>query len=168
MSDKKKRIGELLVESGLLSQDQFKEILAEQRGSTKRIGELIVAKGICSEGDIAAALSSQVGIPCIDLKTAVIEPAAVKIISEKLAVRHQIVPIHVRGRDLHIALADPFSHEAVEDLQFATGYRIQPYISTHSDIHWAIEKQYRKVESSVDSIVSDMVPAEVEVVRTST
>jgi len=162
---KKKRIGELLVESGLLSQDQFKEILSEQKGSTKRIGELIVSKGICSEYDIAAALSSQVGIPCIDLKAAVIEPSAVNIISEKLALRHEIVPIHVRGRDLHIAMADPFSHEALEDLQFATGYRIQPYISTHSDIRWAIEQHYNKVESSVDSIVSDMVPEQVEVVE---
>jgi len=164
-SVKKKRIGELLVESGLLSQGQFKEILSEQRGSSKRIGELIVAKGICSEYDIAAALSSQVGIPCIDLKAATIEASAVKIIPEKLAQRHQIVPIQVRGRDLHIAMADPFSHEALEDLQFATGYRIQPYISTHSDIHWAIEQYYRKAESSVDSIVSDIVPEEVEVVK---
>jgi len=163
-SAKKKRIGELLVESGLLSQDDFKKILSEQRGSTMRIGELVVAKGICTEYDIAAALSSQLGIPCVDLKTATIEPAAVKIISEKLAQRHQIVPIHVRGRDLHIAMADPFSHEALEDLQFATGYRIQPYISTHSDIHWAIEQHYHKAESSVDSIVSDIVPEEVEVV----
>jgi type IV pilus assembly protein PilB len=164
LSAKKKRIGELLVESGLLSAEDFKKILSEQSGSSKRIGELIVSKGICTEYDIAAALSSQLGIPCIDLKTAVIEPAAVSIISEKLAQRHQIVPIRVRGRDLHVAMADPFSHDALEDVQFATGYRIQPYISTHSDIYWAIEKYY-KVDASVDSIVSDMAPEQVEVLE---
>ncbi len=164
VSGKKKRIGELLVESGLVSRDDFEKILSEQKGTSKRIGELIVDKGICSEYDIAAALSSQLGIPCVDLKAAAIESAAIQIVSERLAHRHQIVPISVRGRDLHVAMADPFSHEALEDIQFATGYRIQPYISTHSDILWAIEKHY-KADTSVDSIVSDMVPKEVEVLE---
>jgi len=162
LSGKKKRIGELLVESGLLSREDFEKILLEQKGSNKKIGELIVDKGICSEYDIAAALSSQLGMPCIDLKTAPIEPAAVEIISERLAQKHQIVPIKVRGRDLHVAMGDPFSHDALEDVQFATGYRIQPYISTYSDILWAIEKYYN-VGSSVDSLVSDIVPEQVEV-----
>ena len=139
-----------------MKEEDFKKILSEQKGSNKRIGELIVGKGICSEYDIAAALSSQLGIPCIDLKSAQIEPAAVKIISEKLAYKHEIVPIFVEGRDLHVAMADPFCHEALEDVQFATGYRIRPYISTQSDILWAIEKHY-KIDTSVDSIVSDMV-----------
>ncbi len=164
LSAKKKRIGELLVESGLMGREDFEKILSEQKGSNKRIGELVVEKGICSEYDIAAALSSQLGMPCVDLKTAAIEPAAVKIISEKLAQRHQIVPIRVRGRDLHVAMADPFSHDALEDVQFATGYRIQPYISTQSDIVWAIEKHYN-VDTSVDSLVSDIVPEEVEVLE---
>jgi type IV pilus assembly protein PilB len=164
VSGKKKRIGELLVESGLMSREDFEKLLSAQKGTSKRIGELVVAKGICSEYDIAAALSSQLGIPCIDLKSAAIEPEAVKIISEKLAQRHQIVPIRVRGRDLHVAMADPFCHDALEDLQFATGYRIQPHISTTSDILWAIEKLYN-VDASVDSLVSDIVPEQVEILE---
>ena len=164
LSGKKKRIGELLVESGIMSREDFETILLEQKDSNKRIGELIVERGICSEYDIAAALSSQLGMQCIDLKTAAIEAAAIGIISERLAQKHQIVPIHVRGRDLHVAMADPFSHDALEDVQFATGYRIQPYISTYSDIVWAIEKYYN-VGSSVDSLVSDIVPAQVEVLE---
>ena len=164
LSVKKKRIGELLVESGLIKQEQFEKILSEQRGTKKRIGELIVEKGICTEDDIAAALSSQLKIPCIDLKSAIIEPAAVAILSEPLAQRHQIVPIFVEGRDLHVAMADPFSHEALEDVQFATGYRIRPYISTHRDILWALEKYYEH-DASVDSIVSDIIPQQVEVLE---
>jgi len=164
LSGKKKRIGELLVESGLMSHEDFEKILLEQKDSNKKIGELVVEKGICSEYDIAAALSSQLGMPCIDLKTATIEPGGIEIISERLAQKHQIVPINVRGRDLHVAMADPFSHDALEDVQFATGYRIQPYISTHSDITWAIEKYYN-VGSSVDSLVSDIIPEEVEVLE---
>jgi type IV pilus assembly protein PilB len=165
LSGKKKRIGELLVESGIITRDDFEQILVAQKGSNKRIGELVVEKGICSEYDIAAALSSQLGMPCIDLKTATVEPAAIEIISETLAHKHQIVPIYVRGRDLHVAMADPFSHDALEDVQFATGYRIQPYISTYSDIFWAIEKYYHKGDTSVDSLVSDIVPAQVEVLE---
>ncbi len=165
LSGKKKRIGELLIESGLITREDFEKILAEQKNSNKKLGELVVDRGICSEYDIAAALSSQLGMPCIDLKAANIEPAAIKIISEKLAQKHQIVPIQVRGRDLHVAMADPFSHDALEDVQFATGYRIQPYISTHSDIVWAIEQYYHSDSTSVDTLVSDIVPAEVEVLE---
>ncbi len=165
LSGKKKRIGELLVESGLMTREDFETILSEQKNSNKKLGELVVDKGICSEYDIAAALSSQLGMPCIDLKAATIEPAAVSIISEKLAHKHQIVPIQVRGRDLHVAMADPFSHDALEDVQFATGYRIQPYISTHSDIVWAIDQHYQVDATSVDSLVSDIVPEEVEVLE---
>ncbi len=164
LSGKKKRIGELLVESGIMTPQDFEKILAAQKNSNKRIGELVVEKGICTEYDIAAALSSQLGMPCIDLKTVEIEPAGVEIISERLAQKHQIVPIKVRGRDLHVAMADPFSHDALEDVQFATGYRIQPYISTPSDIIWAIEKYYN-VGSSVDSLVSDIIPEQVEVLE---
>jgi len=160
----KKRIGELLVESGLLSREDFEKILLEQKGSNKKIGELIVDRGICSEYDIAAALSSQLGVPCIDLRAATIEPGGIEIISERLAQKHQVVPIKVCGRDLHVAMGDPFSHDALEDVQFATGYRIHPYISTHSDITWAIEKYYN-VGSSVDSLVSDIVPEQVEVLE---
>lgn len=164
LSGKKKRIGELLVESGILTPEDFEKILLEQKDSNKKIGELVVERGICTEYDIAAALSSQLGMPCIDLKAATIEPAGIEIISERLAQKHQIVPIYVRGRDLHVAMADPFSHDALEDVQFATGYRIQPYISTHSDILWAIEKYYN-VGSSVDSLVSDIMPEQVEVLE---
>ena len=89
LSGKKKRIGELLVESGIMTREDFEKILLEQKDSSKRIGELIVERGICSEYDIAAALSSQLGMPCIDLKTAAIEPAGIEIAEQVLVVQRR-------------------------------------------------------------------------------
>ncbi len=166
MARSKKKIGELLIESGLIDTADFEKILEEQKRTKKKIGELVVEKGICTECDIAAALSSQLSIPCIDLKSMAIEPSAIQSIPESLAQRHMIVPLFIEGRDLHVAMADPFSHEALEDAEFASGYRIKPYISTRSDILWAIDKYYQSDSSSLDSIVCDICPNDaVEVVE---
>ncbi len=161
----KKKLGELLVQSGLIKADICKTVLSEQRGTKKKLGELLIEKGHCTEHDIAAALSSQLGIQFVDLKIVPVEPAALEIIPENLSRKHFLIPISIEGRDLSMAFADPFSYEAIEDARFVSGYEIKPFISTKTDILWAIDKHYN-LNSSVDSIVSDIRPeADIEVVE---
>jgi type IV pilus assembly protein PilB len=151
----RKRLGELLIDSGVVSEEECQRVLSQQEGNKKRLGELLVEKGICTEHDIAAALSSQLGIEYVDLKVMPIEPAAVEIIPEKVAMKHLIVPVSMEGKDLHVAMPDPFSYEAFEDAKLASGFRIKPYISTRSDIVWAIKKHYN-LRSSLESVVEGM------------
>ncbi|RMG60909.1 MAG: type II secretion system protein GspE [Deltaproteobacteria bacterium] len=151
----KKKLGELLLESGTVSESDLKRALAEQKKRKKKLGEILVDMGACSEEDIAHALSNQLGIQLIDLKNTPVEPVAVEIIPEKVARKHLIIPISVEDRDLHLAMADPLSYEAFEDVRFASGFTIKPYVATKSDIIWAIDHHYN-LGASLDSIVKDI------------
>ena len=135
----KKRLGELLVEIGLLDEEGLARALGEQRSKRGKIGEVIVSLGLASEQEIAQALSLQLGIPMIDLKNTPVEPQAIELIQEKVARKHLIIPVAIDHRDLQIAMADPLSFEAFEDVRFASGFTIKPFIAPKSDILWAID-----------------------------
>ena len=139
----RKKLGQILVDACVIEKSDFEKALSEQKHSTKKLGEILAEKGICTEDDIAAAISSQLGIRQIDLKIAAVEPEAVQIIPEKWAVKHQLIPVSKDGRNLHVAMADPCNAEALEDAQFASGYQITSYVTTKSDIDWAIRKHYK-------------------------
>ncbi|MGZ8441455.1 MAG: ATPase, T2SS/T4P/T4SS family [Candidatus Deferrimicrobiaceae bacterium] len=163
----KKRLGELLVETGLLNEEGLTRALAEQHAKRGKLGEVIVSLGLATEAEIAQALSLQLGIPLIDLQNTPVEPQAIELIQEKVARKHLIIPIAIDHRDLQIAMADPLSFEAFEDVRFASGYTIKPSIATRSDILWAIDQHYH-LGSSLSTIVKDIVEErQVEVVHDS-
>ncbi|NNE09849.1 MAG: Flp pilus assembly complex ATPase component TadA [Gemmatimonadetes bacterium] len=151
----KKQIGDLLVEAGLLTQEDLKNVLREQKSSGKRLGELLVTKKFCTEAEIATGLSIQLGVTLVDMKNAPVEPSALELMNEKLARKHTAMPIAIEGRNLTVAFADPLDFDAIESLQFATGTVIQPVIATAKGIGWAIDKHYR-IGDSVDKIVKDI------------
>ena len=151
----KKRLGELLVETGLLTEENLTRALTEQRSKRGKLGEVIVALGMANEEEIAQALSVQLGIPFIELKQTPVEPQAIDLITEKVARKHLILPISVEQKDLHLAMADPLSFEAFEDVRFASGYTIRPAIATRSDILWGIGQHYH-LGSSLNTIVKDI------------
>ena len=151
----RKRIGELLVETGLLSEEQLTRALSEQRSRRKKLGEVIVELGMATEEEIAQALSLQLGIPMVDLTNMPVEPQAIELIPEKVARKHLIIPVSIDQRDLHIAMADPLSFEAFEDVRFASGFTIRPAIATRTGILWAIDQHYH-LGSSLNTIVQDI------------
>ena len=151
----KKRLGELLVETGLLTEENLTRALTEQRSRRGKIGEVIVGLGMASEEEIAQALSIQLGIPFVDLTQTPVEPQAIELITEKVARKHLILPISIEQKDLHIAMADPLSFEAFEDVRFASGYTIKPAIATRSGILWGIDQHYH-LGSSLSTIVKDI------------
>ena len=162
----KKRLGELLLEIGLLDEEGLARALAEQRSKRGKIGEVIVGLRLATEQEIAQALSLQLGIPMIDLKNTPVEPQAIELIQEKVARKHLIIPIAIDHRDLHIAMADPLSFEAFEDVRFASGFTIKPFIAPRSDILWAIDQHYH-LGSSLSTIVKNIVDeGQVEVLGT--
>ena len=155
MAGARKRLGELLVETGLLSEESLTRVLSEQRTVRKKLGEIIVNQGLATEDEIAQALSLQLGIPLVDLPNTPVEPQAVELIPEKVARKHLIMPISLDERDLHVAMADPLSFEAFEDVRFASGYTIKTTIATRTGVLWAIDQHYH-LGSSLSTIVKDI------------
>ncbi|MBI5048221.1 MAG: Flp pilus assembly complex ATPase component TadA [Deltaproteobacteria bacterium] len=153
-----KKLGELLVDAGLITQEQLVDALEEgKKQKGKRLGNLLVEKGFATELDIAETLAYQLNIPYIDLATAVIEPAAIKLVSEKLARQHIIIPLYTEKKNiLRIAMSDPLNMEALDDIRFSTNYQCLPMVATSTDILMAIKTQYH-LSIPIEDIVGDMV-----------
>ena len=152
-----KKLGELLVEAGLITQEQLDATLSdEKKEKGKRLGALLVAKGFATELDIAETIAYQLDIPYIDLHTAVIEPEAIKLVPEGLAKKHIIIPLCTEKRNvLRIAMADPLNMEALDDIRFSTNYQCLPMVATTTDILTAINTHYH-LSLPIEDIVGDM------------
>jgi type IV pilus assembly protein PilB len=139
-----KQFGEVLMDFGVISQQQLEKALAtqKQRGSGY-IGEILVELGYAKEEDIAQTLTVQFGFPYLPLSNYEISPEIVKIIPVKLARQHILIPIDKIGNNLTLAMADPLNENAVAQVETSCGCNVQVFVSTTSDIKKAIEKYYK-------------------------
>ncbi|MFH1278155.1 MAG: ATPase, T2SS/T4P/T4SS family [Candidatus Eisenbacteria bacterium] len=158
----KKQLGEILVEAGLIGEQDLKKYLFEKLTTDMRLGEFLVEKGVCTEEDVARALSTQLGYEYADPKGIHVEAAAISAIPEKLARKHEMLPIQIHMRELMVVMADPTNVAAVEDAQFVSSYEIRPLVAPRSALLKAIDKHY-SIESSVEEIVKDITASNVEV-----
>ncbi len=152
-SEKKMRLGDLLVSVGKITQEQLMEVLKEQKIFGKKIGKLLVEKGYVTELDIIQVLEFQHGIPHIDLDKHYIDPDVPKLINENIARRNVLIPIKREGEDLTVAMADPLNLFAIDDIKIATGLEVKPVISTQDNIINAIEQYYGK--QSAEQAIED-------------
>ncbi|WP_341876856.1 GspE/PulE family protein [Defluviitalea saccharophila] len=139
-----KRLGDILINGGLITKKQLDEALKERSASNKKLGEVLIELGYVTEKDILKTLEIQLGIPRINLEKELINPEVPQRISEDLARRHMVFPFKEEDKVLHVAMADPLNFYGIDDLKIATGYGIKPYIATKKSIQIAIEKYYGK------------------------
>ena len=158
MSTSKKRFGELLVEAGLLKEEDLPRVLQEQKNKRgERFGETVVRLGLASEVEIARALSDQMGIPFIDLTAMSISAQALQEVPERLAKKHMILPVAVLQKELHLAMADPLKFEALQDVRFTSSCTVVPLLATVSDIKKGIQHHYhREKGDTIDDLVKGM------------
>jgi len=151
-----KKIGELLVESGLITEVQLEEVLKEskKRGGV-RIGSILVKKGYATEMDIAQTLSFQLNIPFIDIPSCTIDPEAIKLVNERLAKKYLLVPLYFEGKILAVAMADPLNLNAIDDVRFSAGLQLRPFVATPSNIAEAIRLHYH-LSQPLEDLIGDL------------
>jgi type IV pilus assembly protein PilB len=148
---RKRRIGELLADQGIIGSTELERALGEQKRTGKRIGETMVILNFLSESELAQGLSSQLGFPFLNLDQTEISPEALLLVPESLARKYLVVPVQVERKHLTVAMVDPLSYEAINDLVFCCGYSVRPVISTPRDILRTINRFYH-VEGFSDDI----------------
>jgi type IV pilus assembly protein PilB len=112
---KKERIGQIFVKAGLLTEEELKGVLEENRKTPEeKLGETLVRLNFASDTEVARALSFKLGIPYIDLNTVVVDPYAIRRIPLKLAMQKQILPVYLEKNGLILAMNDPQDFEALE------------------------------------------------------
>ena len=141
-----KQLGELLIERGVISQQQLDKALNVQKEKGGLIGEVLVELGFAKEEDITQALTAQYGFPYLPLANYEINPEIVNIIPSRVARQYLLIPVDKVGNNLTLTMSNPLNVHAVEDVELLSGCSIQIFVSTLSDVKGAIEKYYKEKE----------------------
>lgn len=158
-------IGDLLVREGLISQDQLKAALAEQRGNGYRLGYNIVAMGLVSETDLTRVLARKYRVKAVDLsRIDKIDDRMIKTVKPEIAVRHLVLPLRRVGRTLTVAMANPQDLSAIDQLRFSTGYDIEAVVAGEYSLRKAIEKYYETVDDGLQDMLQEFDDEDIEVV----
>ena len=160
---RRKKVGQILVDAGLITEDQLVQALAEQRESKgKRFGKIVVAKEWARETDICEALSRQLNIPHVKLDELEIPKEAIKTVSRKQARKKLIFPYWKAGRRLRLAMVNPLEYGSIDEVKFRTGLDVSVAVATEEDILKAIDKHYSE-DFDFEMFANVVPPAEVEV-----
>lgn len=146
----RKRLGELLLERGIISVQQLEEGLAAHRQNRTRLGVALIQKGFLSEDQLAKALSEALAIELVELKGITVDWSAVHLIRPRFCEQHDLFPYALesaKGRkQLVVAMADPLNMPAIEEIEFTTGLKVTPKLAPLSAVRAAILKYYHKVD----------------------
>lgn len=145
MSLKKKAtklLGEILVEKGIITQEQLNKALDVQVEEGKMIGEVIVNLGFAKEDEIAQCLAHRYGFAFLPLENYEISQETLSLVPKSVSSHYCLIPIDKIGNTLTVAMFNPLNVEAIEDLEDLTSLEIQIFISTATDIKNAIKKYY--------------------------
>ncbi len=136
------KLGQLLISSGIITEEQLKQALAAQKKSGGRLGANLLKLGYITEDKLSAFLSKQFGISAINLSEYKIEPSVLKLIPADMAKKYMVMPVARVGATLTIATADPSNVFAIDDIKFMTGYNVEVVIATESALINAIRSCY--------------------------
>lgn len=146
------RLGEILVDLGLINSYQLEAALDVQNKTRRKLGAIMVELGFINSGQLTEAIERQLGVPRVELDKIHISPEVPLVISEKLARRHNVIPIKKENNVLTVAMEDPMNIFAIDDIKLATGLRIEPVGAVPSEILRAIGIFYEK-ESAEKALV---------------
>ncbi len=139
---KYRRMGDLLIDIGLITQEQLDLALAAQKVSKKRLGEALIEEGIITEAQLIEALEMQLGIEFVDLGNYMIDSSMSHTVPKSIARKYGVVPVRKDRDNLYLAMSDPLNFKAIEEARAATRQRIVPMIATVEGIDRAIQTLY--------------------------
>ncbi len=145
LEKRKLRLGDILVQQGIISEGQLKTALVEQQKDHKRLGDYLVENGITTDEDIANALHLQLGIEKVDLRGIKIPQEVISLVPGSVLRKHNVLPIgfdESNSNVLLLAMADPLDMVAQDDIAIITNFMIEPLVSTMSAINQVLDKYF--------------------------
>jgi type IV pilus assembly protein PilB len=138
----RKKIGECLIQAGLITEEDLSTALIEHKRTGERLGVVLVRMNLATEKQIAKALAFQLGFPYVNLGENPPDPTAVVLIPKEVALKRVCIAVKLEKNLLTVAMSDPLLFSLVQDLEFQTGYRIKQVVATRGDINEAIDTGY--------------------------
>lgn len=155
MKQGRKRLGDLLVEANVLTEDQLQHALAIKQPN-ERLGDVLIKEQLVTEQTLIEVLEFQLGIPHVNLGQFPIDSEIIQLVPKEIAKRYLLVPLRKEKNKLFVAMADPMDYFAIEELRMLTGFRIEPCIATKQDLNKTISKYY-ELQATLDAALSDLV-----------
>jgi len=161
------RLGDVLIQEGLVTREQLAQALAEQRTGGHRLGYVLVKLGLVQEVEITRLLARQYRMPAVDLSRFEVDPRIIKLIPAEVAIKNCVLPLKREGRTLTVAMADPLNQGLLQDLKFITRFDLFPVIAGEFTLRTLIEKHYESGDQQLQDILRDMegIGEDVEVVE---
>lgn len=154
MKQTRKRLGDLLVGAGLLSEEQLQQALLE-KSEGQKLGDVLLQRGFITEQQLIEVLEFQLGIPHVSLYRYPFDPKLTNLVPKDFAKRNLLIPLKKNGDKLFVAMSDPMDFYAIDDLRLSTGFQIEPAIATKDDILRSITKYY-EIDDSMEAVLSDL------------
>ena len=148
---RKVRLGEILVNSKLITEEQLTIALGEHRKAGKKLGEYLIEQNVVSEDNLVAALSQQLGLDTVDLSNVTVDKSILELVSIDVLKKNVVFPYAFREDNLNVlrvAMADPLDYNAQDDINLITNYQVEPVVATSRSIMMAIDKFFGQREMS--------------------
>jgi type IV pilus assembly protein PilB len=156
---KKKRLGEVLRDRGLISIADLDKAIEDQQGKVVHLGELMLERGLVSRHDLAGVLTEITRVPYLQCDRLEIDPAALKLVPHALALRCCVLPIQfLETTKLILVMAEPQNLQIISELEFSTGMKIVPRLAFRDEIRTAIERWYSGTEQGEDAVAETISP----------
>ncbi|MHC1685746.1 MAG: GspE/PulE family protein [Clostridiaceae bacterium] len=157
----KKRLGDILVESGKITVEQLDETLSQQKITGKKIGEILIEQKLVTQEELMEVLEQQTGIKRVSLSSITFDKRAIKMIPEGLCTKHELIPFGFEGSMILIAMWDPLNIFAIDDVSISSGFQVRTFLSTREEIKRNIQMQYsgQKVIKAAEELSKEKVDA---------
>ncbi len=152
-----RRLGQILVDLGYLTEDQLWDVLeAQKQTQGEIIGQVAIRMGFVTEVQVTEALAEQWGMPVVNLAETTIPAKALELVPQTMADVYKIIPISLKDNVLTVAMADPQNLGALDDLRSMLGVEVRGAVSNAKDIDAAIARQYAGREESIEDIINKL------------
>jgi type IV pilus assembly protein PilB len=156
-----KQLGSILLEEGMLSEDQLMDAIDAQQQRGQSLGRTLVELGLISEAQLVRALASQVGMEFVELADYPVDRTAVAAVPAAVCRRHTALPIALADGVLKVAMSNPGNVVAVDDFRTMTGMQVIPVVAAHDDVLTAIDR-YCRADSELENLQDSLEEAENE------
>jgi type IV pilus assembly protein PilB len=151
----KLRIGDILVNQGIITEEQLKNALADQAKSGEQLGKVLINNGFVEKNVFYETLSRQIGMPLVNLTDIEISPEVVRIVPENISRRYKLIAIERDDITLKVAMSDPMNVFSIDDLRLATGMEIIPILADGDQIDDVLDTAFPRMNVEEAKIVEN-------------
>ncbi|MCJ7751423.1 MAG: type II secretion system protein GspE, partial [Armatimonadetes bacterium] len=134
MKLKPKKLGEILLAQGVVSEEDLEKALAEQGQTKAFLGQILLRRGVIKKRDLAEALEDQLGVPSVELSDLDIPAEMATYLPESIVRSYRVVPFSVDNNVMSVAMADPLNLTAIESMRLVTGMEVRTFFAAEEDV----------------------------------